>query len=120
MVERIQYVLILLLFVLTGSLDGTSFRTGTNDLQPVLTESTRSDASDAVRNQLSAWTHSCESQAESPIVTPDQKVVVRQRAAWHDAVESAFDARVALNLHDAARPGDAVDDYVISLGRLLI
>lgn len=120
MVERIQYVLILLLFVLTGSLDGASFRNEVDDLQPVLIESSRSDAPDAVRNHLSAWTHSCESQAESPVVTLEHKIVVRQRAAQRGVAESTFGARIALCMHNEARPGDAVDDYVISLGRLLI
>ena len=91
MVERIQYLLILLLFVLTGSLEGVSFRNEVHDNQSVLTCSTESDgASDAVRNQLSAWTHSCEFQAESPVVIFEHKFVVRQRAVQRAGVERAF------------------------------
>lgn len=120
MVERIQYVLILLLFVLTGSLEGVSFRNEVTDIESVLTESTQSDTSDTVRNHLSAWSHSCESQAESPVVSLDHKVVVRQRAAHRSVVESAFGARIARCMHSDVRCGDAVDYYVISLGRLLI
>ncbi|OUQ53407.1 hypothetical protein B5E60_07130 [Alistipes sp. An116] len=121
MVERIQYLLILLLFVLTGSLEGVSFRNEVHDNQSVLTCSTESDgASDAVRNQLSAWTHSCEFQAESPVVIFEHKFVVRQRAVQRAGVERAFGVRIASARHSDAGPGSAVDDYVISLGCLLI
>ncbi len=120
MVERIQYLLILLLFVLAGSLDGVSFRDGAHGVQPVLTRSTDSDASDTVRNQLSAWTHSCDFAAETPVVSFDHKYVVRQRAAVRSAVETVFGVRIASSGHSEVSSGDAVDYYVFSLGRILI
>lgn len=122
MVERIQYMLILLLFVLTGSLEGVSFRSEGHGIQSVLTQSTESDTSDTVRNTLSAWTHSisCDYSAETPVVSFDHKALVRQRAAVRSAVETAFGVRMASCLHAGSSGGDAVDYYVYSLGRLLI
>lgn len=122
MVERIQYMLILLLFVLTGSLEGVSFRCEDHGIQTVLTQSTESDTSDSARNTLSAWTHSfpCDYSSETPVVTFEHKALVRQRAAVRSVVESAFGVRMATRLHICVTGGDAVDYYVYSLGRLLI
>lgn len=122
MVERIQYMLILLLFVLTGSLEGVSFRCEDHGVQTVLTQSTESDASDTVRNTLSACTHSfcCDYSAETPVVTSGHKDLVRQRAVVRNAVETTFGVRMATRLQACRAGGDAVDYYVYSLGRLLI
>ena len=122
MVERIQYMLILLLFVLTGSLESVSFRSEDHGVQTVLTQSTESDASHAVCNSLSAWTHSfpCDISVETPVVSFDHKTLVRQRAAVRSAVETAFGVRMASCLHACVTVGNAVDYYVYSLGRLLI
>lgn len=121
MVERIQYLLILLLFALTGSLEEISFRSDSPDVQTVLTRSTDSDAYDVVRNHLSAWTHSCDFfSTETPVLTHDHKVVVRQRAAVRDAVETVFDVRIASHAHVAPFYGHAVDYHVFGLGHILI
>lgn len=113
-------MLILSLFVLTGSLEGVSFRQVTCGCESVLTRSTDSDASDAVRNQLSAWTHTCDVTAETPVVSLDHKFVVRQRTAVRCAVETVFGVRMATATRCGASPGNAVDYYVFSLGRILI
>ena len=121
MVERIQYLLILLLFVLTGSLEGVSSRNEVHGKQSVLILSTETDdTSDAVRDQLSALTHACEYQAESPVVLFGHKFVMRQRAEQRDGVERAFGVRIASTRHSDVGAGSAGGDYVILLGRLLI
>ena len=120
MVEKIQYVLILLLFVLTGSLEEVSFRDGAHGAETVLTQSTDSDACAAARNQLSAWTHSCDFPADTPEVSLDHKYVVRQRAAVRSAVDALFGVRIATSVETGAPSDDGVDYYVFSLGRILI
>lgn len=120
MVEKIQYLLILLLFVLTGSLEEISFRDPDGGVHPVLTQSADQETPAAVRNYLSAWTHSLDFQAETPVVSLDHKFVVRQRAAVRSAVEAAFGVRIASCTAAPCRCGSAVDYYVFSLGRILI
>ena len=121
MEEKIQYLLILLLFVLTGSLEGVSSRNEVHGKQSVLILSTETDdTSDAVRDQLSALTHACEYQAESPVVIFEHKFVVRQRAVQRAGVERAFGVRIASTRHSDVGAGSAGGDYVILLGRLLI
>ena len=122
MVERIQYMLILLLFVLTGSLDGVPFQGGDHGVQTLLTQSAESDTSDTVRNTLSAWTYTfpCDFSVETPVVSFNHKALVRLRAAVRSAVDGAFGVRMATCRHTETPEGDAVDYYVYSLGRLLI
>ena len=120
MVERIQYMLVLLLFVLAGSSEGESFRDEAPGVQTVLIPTTDSDASAVVRNYLSAGIPTCDFSAETPVVSFDQKAVVRQRAAVRAAAETAFGVCVAAHTRACARHGDAVDYYVFSLGRILI
>lgn len=120
MVERIQYLLILLLFVLVGSLDGVSFGQEICGTQSVLTQPTDSDSLAPIHNYLSAWTHTCDTTAETPVISFEHRAVVRQRAAVRAAVDAAFDVRMAIrSLFGASHP-DAVDYYVFSLERILI
>lgn len=120
MVERIQYLLILSLFVLTGSLKEISVRDELREVHPVLTQPADQEVAAAVRNYLSAWTHTCDFQAETPVVSLDHKFVVRQRAAVRSAVESAFGVRIAACTAPPRPYGSPVDYYVFSLGRILI
>ncbi len=120
MVERIQYLLILLLFVLLGSLDRASFGDDACGVQTVLTRSTDSDSFTAVHNYLSAWTHPCDTTAETPVISFEHRAVVRQRAAVRAAVDAAFDVRMAIRTLFGASHPDAVDYYVFSLERILI
>lgn len=120
MVERIQYLLILLLFVLTGSLEGVSFQEESREVQSFLVPSAESETSEVVRNQLSVWIHTCDFMAETPVTCFVHKAVVRQRAAVRCAVESVFGIRIASNLREDVSSGDAVDRYVFSLERILI
>ena len=121
MVERIQYLLILVLFVLLGGLDRASFGDDACGAQTVLTRSSDSESCDVVRNHLSAWTHSCDFfSTETPVVTSDHKVVVRQRAAVRDAVETVFGVRIASRSHVEPPYVHAVDYHVFGLGHILI
>lgn len=122
MVERIQYLLILVLFVLLGGLDRASFGDDACGAQTVLTRSTDSDYLTAVHNyfSFSAWTHSCDTTAETPVISFDQRAVVRRRAAVRAAVDAVFEVRIAARTpFDALHPG-AVDYYVFSLEHILI
>lgn len=120
MVERFQYMLILLLFVLTGNLEEVSFGAKPCEVQSILTPAAESDTFDAVRNQLSVWTHSCDFSMETPVASLDHKLVVRQRTAMRCGVESAFELRIARCTRSDTSPGNAVDHYVFSLERILI
>ena len=121
MVERIQYLLILLLFAFTGTLGEISFRSDSPEAQTVLTRSSDSESCGVVRNHLSAWTHSCDFfSTETPVVTSDHKVVVRQRAAVRDAVETVFGVRIASRSHVEPPYVHAVDYHVFGLGHILI
>ena len=80
MLERLRYVLILLLFVLAGNLGDTSFQDA-GGVQPALDETVTACPPAAVRNYFSVALCSCSASIEAPVVQTDQKAVVRQRAA---------------------------------------
>ena len=109
MLERLRYVLILLLFALAGNLGDTSFQDA-GGVPPALDETVTACPPAAVRNYFSVALCSCSASIEAPVVQTDQKAVVRQRAAVRTAMRT-----YARTLH-----ADPVDYYVYSLERILI
>ena len=119
MLERLRYVLILLLFALAGNLGDTSFQDA-GGVQPALDETVTACPPAAVRNYFSVTLCSCSASIEAPVVQTDQKAVVRQRAAVRTAVDAAFGVRTAMRTYARTLHADPVDYYVYSLGRILI
>lgn len=120
MLERLQYALILLLFVLAGSLDGPSFQDGVGGVQPSLNETVAARPPQAARNYFSAALCSCSASIEAPVVPSDHKALFRQRTDVRTAVDAAFGVRTAMRAYSPALHRDPVDYYVFSLGRILI
>ena len=119
MLERLRYVLILLLFALAGNLGDTSFQDA-GGVPPALDETVTACPPAAVRNYFSVALCSCSASIEAPVVQTDQKAVVRQRAAVRTAVDAAFGVRTAMRPYARTLHADPVDYYVYSLGRILI
>ena len=115
MLERLRYVLILLLFALAGNLGDTSFQDA-GGVQPSLDETVTACPPAAVRNYFSVALCSCSASIEAPVVQTDHKAVVRQRAA----VDAAFGVRTAMRTYSRALHADPVAYYVYSLERILI
>lgn len=120
MLERLQYALILLLFVLAGSLDGPSFQDAAGGVQPSLNESVAARPPQAVRNYFSVALCSCSASIEAPVVPSDHKALFRQRTDVRTAVDAAFGVRTAMRAYSRALHRNPVDYYVFSLGRILI
>lgn len=120
MLERIQYALFVLLFVLAGSLDGAQIQSGGAGIQPGLFRKSTLQTSVPVHNYLTTAIISCDAPIENPGQPSAQKALVRLR---HDA-RTASSADVAV--HRPAHSGcfilhpRPVDYYVFSLGRILI
>ena len=110
MLERLRYVLILLLFALAGNLGDTSFQDA-GGVQPALDETVTACPPAAVRNYFSVALCSCSASIEAP---------VRQRAAVRTAVDAAFGVRTAMRTYARTLHADPVDYYVYSLERILI
>lgn len=117
---RIQFVLILLLFALAGSLEGTSFRNDAGKVHPALKVSVFSDSHAAVRNYFSAAICPCATSIETSIAPSDHKAVVRQLAGARVAASAAYDVHTVMRTRFRALHADAVDYYVFSLGRIRI
>lgn len=120
MLERIQYALFILLFVMAGSLDGARIQSGRIDTQPGLFRKSTLHAPVPVHNYLTSAVVSCDAPIENPGQPSGQKAICRLR---HDA-RTASSADVGLR-----RPAHSgclvlhpkpVDYYVFSLGRILI
>lgn len=120
MQERIQLALILLLFALAGSLEGTSFRSDGENVCPALTQSSVAGSHAAACNYLSAAICPCTASIEAPAAPSDHKAAVRQLAGARLACDAAFGVRTAMCTYSPALHPDAVDYYVFSLGRILI
>lgn len=120
MLERIQYALFILLFVLAGSMDGARIQSGRVDIRPGLFRKSTFQAPVPVHNYLTTAVVSCDAPIENPGQPSGQKAIVRLR---HDArTASSADVAVHRSAHSGCfilhpRP---VDYYVFSLGRILI
>ena len=111
MLERIQYALFILLFVLAGSLDGAQVQSGRAVSQP-----------DQIRQSSlrTAAVFTCDASIENPVQPSAQKAIVRLR---HDtravATACGLSCRPAYSGCFDLHP-KPVDYYVFSLGRILI
>lgn len=117
---RIQLILILSLFVLAGSLEGTSFRSDAGKVHPALKVSMLSDSHTAVHNYFSVAICPSATSIETSIAPSDHKAVVRQLAGTRAAASAAYDVHTVMRTCFRALHADAVDYYVFSLGRIRI
>ena len=120
MLERIQYALFILLFVLAGSLDGAQVQSGRVVSQPDrICQSTLRTPVPA-HNCFTAAVFTCDAPIENPVKPSAQKASVRLR---HDARAMAsargLSCRPAYSDCFDLHP-KPVDYYVFSLGRILI
>lgn len=120
MQQRIQFVLILLLFVLTGSLQNTSFGGETSAEQAVLTRTTSDQTAIALHRYLSATFHACDISVETPVVSYDHKAVFRQRVGVRAASDAVFGPATAQRIATPLPYGKASDYYVFTLERILV
>lgn len=119
MLERLRYVLILLLFALAGNLGDTSFQDA-GGVPPALDETVTACPPAAVRNYFSVALCSCSASIEAPVVQTDQKAVVRSAPPCAPPSMPAFGVRTAMRTYARTLHADPVDYYVYSLGRILI
>ena len=117
MLERIQYALFVLLFVLAGSLDGATPQGGACRVQPGMSPQAALHAPVTAQNYFTAAVMlSGDASIEIPAHSSEHKAIVRHRFAAAEAVaqqNSALSDRGALY----SKP---VDYYIFSLGRILI
>ena len=112
MLERIQYALFVLLFVLAGSLDGATPQGGACRVQPGMSPQAALHAPVTAQNYFTAAVMlSGDASIEIPAHSSEHKAIVRHR----------FYARSAAALSDrGALYSKPVDYYIFSLGRILI
>lgn len=117
MLERIQYALFVLLFVLAGSLDGATPQGGACRVQPGMSPQAALHAPVTAQNYFTAAVMlSGDASIEIPAHSSEHKAIVRHRFYARSAVaqqNSALSDRGALY----SKP---VDYYIFSLGRILI
>ncbi|WP_300737595.1 hypothetical protein [uncultured Alistipes sp.] len=121
MQQRIQFVLILLLFVLTGSLQSLSFDDTASVGQAVLTRTASDDAAVASRaNCFSVPLHLSDISVETPVVSYDHKACFRQREGIRAASDAVFGPSNVLRAAAPVPYGSAVDYYIFTLERILV
>lgn len=120
MQQRIQFVLILSLFILTGSLQNTSFGGMTSTEGAVLTRTTSDEGAVATHRYLSAALHTCDISVETPVVSYDHKAMLRQRVGVRAASDAVFGRTTTRRVDTPLPYGKAVDYYVFTLGRILV
>jgi len=116
MLERIQYVLFVLLFVLAGSLDGATSQGGACRVQPGLSPQAALHAPVTAQNYFTAAVMlSGDASIEIPAHSSEHKAIYARSAAAEAVAQqnSALSDRGALY----SKP---VDYYIFSLGRILI
>ena len=120
MLERIQYALFILLFVLAGSLDGAQVQSGRAVSQPDQIRQSSLRTPVPAHKCFTAAGFTCDASIENPVQPSAQKAIVRLR---HDtrAVATACGllCRPAYSGCFDLHP-KPVDYYVFSLGRILI
>lgn len=120
MQQRIQFVLILSLFILTGSLQDTTFGGATSAEEAVLTRTTSDEGAVATHRYLSAALHTCDISVETPVVSYDHKALFRQRVGARAAFDADFGRTTPRRVATPLPYGKAVDYYVFTLGRILV
>lgn len=120
MLERIQYALFILLFVLAGSLDGAQVQSGRAVSQPDQIRQSSLRTPVPAHNCFTAAVFTCDASIENPVQPSAQKAIVRLR---HDtravATACGLSCRPAYSGCFDLHP-KPVDYYVFSLGRILI
>lgn len=120
MLERVQYALFILLFVLAGSLDGARVEIARGGAQPGQIRQSGLHMPVPVHNYFTATACCCDASIENPVQPSAQKAIVRLR---HDtravATACGLSCRPAYSGCFDLHP-KPVDYYVFSLGRILI
>lgn len=120
MLERIQYALILLLFVLVGSLSDSSLIDESQCVQAALGKGVATNAYSSVQKYLSAEMDYCDISVREPVVSFDHKTVARQRLAFRNYISEPRLPYGSVFTADGVLHVDAVGYYVFSLRHILI
>lgn len=121
MLERIQYVLFVLLFVLAGSLDGATSQGGACRVQPGLSPQATLHAPVTAQNYFTAAVMlSGDASIEIPAHSSEHKAIVRHRFYARSAAAKAVAQQNSALSDRGARYSKPVDYYIFSLGRILI
>lgn len=121
MLERIQYVLFVLLFVLAGSLDGATSQGGACRVQPGLSPQAALHAPVTAQNYFTAAVMlSGDASIEIPAHSSEHKAIVRHRFYVRSAAAEAVAQQNSALSDRGARYSKPVDYYIFSLGRILI
>lgn len=117
MLERIQYALFVLLFVLAGSLDGATPQGGACRVQPGMSPQAALHAPVTAQNYLML---SGDASIEIPAHSSEHKAIVRHRFYARSAAAEAVAQQNSALSDRGALYSKPVDYYIFSLGRILI
>lgn len=121
MLERIQYALFVLLFVLAGSLDGATPQGGACRVQPGMSPQAALHAPVTAQNYFTAAVMlSGDASIEIPAHSSEHKAIVRHRFYARSAAAEAVAQQNSALSDRGARYSKPVDYYIFSLGRILI
>lgn len=122
MLERLQYILCISLFVLLGSLDGSQPQPEVRDVPSELSrQSVSLQTPLAARNYISAAIlFSCDASIELPGHGSGQKAIMRHRSAVRPLAPESVAQGSALLPERYILYSRPVDYYIYSLGRILI
>jgi hypothetical protein len=121
MLERIQYALFVLLFVLAGSLDGATPQGGACRVQPGMSPQAALHAPVTAQNYFTAAVMlSGDASIEIPAHSSEHKAIVRHRFYARSAAAEAVAQQNSALSDRGALYSKPVDYYIFSLGRILI
>ena len=121
MLERIQYALFVLLFVLAGSLDGATPQGGACRVQPGMSPQAALHAPVTAQNYFTAAVmRSGDASIEIPAHSSEHKAIVRHRFYARSAAAEAVAQQNSALSDRGALYSKPVDYYIFSLGRILI
>ena len=120
MLERIQYALFVLLFVLAGSLDGATPQGGACRVQPGMSPQAALHAPVTAQNYFTAAVMlSGDASIEIPAHSSEHKAIVRHRFYARSAAAEAVAQQNSALSDRGALYSKPVDYYIFSLGRIL-
>ena len=121
MLERIQYALFVLLFVLAGSLDGATPQGGACRVQPGMSPQAALHAPVTAQNYFTAAVMlSGDASIEIPAHSSEHKAIVRHRFYARSAAAEAVAQQNSALSDRGALYSKPVDYYIFSLGRIRI
>lgn len=126
MVEKLRYVLILLLLALAGGVDSSSFvsevptASAKQTIQPALTQPAASMQAAAENNYFSASVGTCDISVSTPVVNFAQKAILRHRTDTRVAASEASNICMAMRTRSGDDGADPISYYIFGLRHILI